>query len=418
MTSAYCYTSTTSVFPGETIDFHASANPAGDLQLEIIRLGITDTSVYKALVHVGEWPIPSDAYANGCAWPAALESFAIPLTWRSGVYLVRFSDASGVLANTFFVVKGTQPTPAKILYALEVTTASAYNCWGGKSLYDDIPQGSRRSYKLSFDRPWTSRPPWFPLGSDSCDGSDGEVWLKGFYHPTFIQWLESKGFSVDFCTSIDLHGSPLLVNAYQLVLSVGHDEYWSKEMRDNLELFVANGGNAAFFSGNVCWWQIRLENNCRTVVCYKDPVCPDDVTDPEPDPILKTVYWYENPVLRPENRMTGVSSRDGAYSGNVPKVDYVVRAPHHWVFSGTDLADGAGFGKEATIIGYETDAANPADGTLPNFLTLADAVLLDEDGWSPLGPGNPNCGCGVTMGIFRVHAKLTSTDSHRLGAMV
>ena len=34
------------------------------------------------------------------------------------------------------------------------------------------------------------------------------------------------------------------------MLSVGHDEYWSWEMRDAVEGFVAAGGNVAFFSGN------------------------------------------------------------------------------------------------------------------------------------------------------------------------
>lgn len=45
------------------------------------------------------------------------------------------------------------------------------------------------------------------------------------------------------------------------MLSVGHDEYWSAAMRDNLEKYIADGGNVAFFSGNTCCWQVRSEDN-------------------------------------------------------------------------------------------------------------------------------------------------------------
>ena len=48
-----------------------------------------------------------------------------------------------------------------------------------------------------------------------------------------------------------------LLERYRLLVSVGHDEYWSKEMRDNVENFAASGGHVVFLSGNVCWFQVR-----------------------------------------------------------------------------------------------------------------------------------------------------------------
>ena len=41
-------------------------------------------------------------------------------------------------------------------------------------------------------------------------------------------------------------------------LRLGSD--WSGGMRDTLEAFTASGGNAAFFSGNTCCWQVRPED--------------------------------------------------------------------------------------------------------------------------------------------------------------
>ena len=36
-----------------------------------------------------------------------------------------------------------------------------------------------------------------------------------------------------------------------------------------MDNFVAAGGNAAFFIGDAAFWQVRLQNNGRDMVCYK-----------------------------------------------------------------------------------------------------------------------------------------------------
>jgi hypothetical protein len=206
---------------------------------------------------------------------------------------------------------------------------------------------------------------------------------------------------VEYCTSIDLHAFPDLLDNYRLLVSVGHDEYWSKEMRDNVEGFVSNGGNVAFFSGNVCWWQVRFEGNNRTMVCYKNAAA-----DPLVDSSRRTTKWREAPVDRPENLMTGVSFANGALwvnpdSGPRPAVGYRVRRSQHWVFDGTDLNDDDEFGAEDLIIGYETDAAlflemngvtqvTGVDGTPLNFVILATADLTNwavggKAGWATMG---------------------------------
>ena len=40
-------------------------------------------------------------------------------------------------------------------------------------------------------------------------------------------------------------------------------------MRDALDAHVAGGGNAAIFSGNTCFWQIRFEDDGRAMTCFK-----------------------------------------------------------------------------------------------------------------------------------------------------
>jgi hypothetical protein len=90
-------------------------------------------------------------------------------------------------------------------------------------------------------------------------------------------WAEQNGYPLEFAANDDLEFRPEMLASYKLVLSVGHDEYWSTPMRDNLEAWIAKGGNVAFFSGNTCCWQVRSEAEGRAFTCFKqnyhlDPV--------------------------------------------------------------------------------------------------------------------------------------------------
>lgn len=75
--------------------------------------------------------------------------------------------------------------------------------------------------------------------------------------------------TLEFAANDDLEFRPEMLTSYKLVLSVGHDEYWSTPMRDNLEAWIGKGGNVAFFSGNTCCWQVRAEDNGRAFTCCR-----------------------------------------------------------------------------------------------------------------------------------------------------
>src|SRR5262249_51011948 len=201
-----------------------------------------------------------------------------------------------------------------------------------------------------------------PFGVDVPDAYDCSSPRQTFAHwdVSFISWLESNGYSADYCTDLDIHENPqnFLAN-YGLLLSVGHDEYWSADMRTNVDAFIQNGGNVAFFSGNTCWWRIHLEDN--NTAFGRDDNWPDD---------------------NRETRLTGASYRHagGWWGGRRdPVVGYTVQHASHWVFAGTGLQDGKSFGdgNEAALLGYECDGALLSDQTDPNrFVTpsLADGT--------------------------------------------
>src|SRR5262249_20251312 len=146
-----------------------------------------------------------------------------------------------------------------------------------------------------------------------------------------------------------------------LFISIGHDEYWSAEMRDHLESFIASGGNACFFGANTCWWQVRFERRDGSgsvlqaadptkMVCYKLAGAPVGGSyegywrDPEygVDPARTTTHWHVPMVNRPENRLTGVSFRNGAMFTSTeddpdpakrePDPEYKTEYATHWVF--------------------------------------------------------------------------------------
>jgi hypothetical protein len=225
-----------------------------------------------------------------------------------------------------------------------------------------------------------------------------------FWHwdARFISWLERRGFAVDYCTDLDVHenlGNCLA--AYRLLLSVGHDEYWSAAMRRHVAEFVENGGNVAFLSGNTCWWRVHLVEGNTAFVCDKTKHNGDD---------QKRDLWFR---VDPENRLTGVSHRNGGgqWWGKREALGYTVQHANHWVFEGTGLRDGDTFGADQALVGYECDGASIADrpdergfpvprhddGTPDNFIILGAARLGPE--WAQDPEDFPG-GRAATMGIY------------------
>ncbi len=390
------YANRASVAPGDTLGFCVRSDAAhSSFSLEIFRRGTSDQLV-TTLSGTAFVPGAQDDVSlasSGCGWPVAAQAVIAP-QWKSGYYVAKLSSQSASAWVPFVVRRGPNAPKAKIVAKLSDTTSQAYNAWGARSLYSTpfVP-------KVSFDRPYA-----------------GDLTLYEQYQLPFIRWAEAKGYAIDYCSSLDLHTDPNFLADYRLLLSLGHDEYWTLEMRDQIEAFLASGGNVCFLSANTCYWQARFDfsNGGRVMVCYKETEA-GPVPDPErSDPHRVTVRWYEAPVNRPENSLTGVSYRNGAGWWNDPIVPaqryrgYTVTNAAHWIYAGSGLSNGdtfgAGSGVDDTILGYETDATliaagsdppavDGSDGTPRNFIVLATADLTD---WGPGGQAGY-----ATLGIYQ-----------------
>ena len=373
------YSGKVSYAAGDELTFHISTT-APTFSLEITRLGATNVAVVKTNNIPGaEHPIPENASSHGCNWPVTFR-FQLPDDWRTGYYEVRLraEDRGGAYTHKgtrtaegdfFFIVRPSKSAVrSKILLQLASNTYNAYNNWGGLSLYSFNARARVQGHRVSFLRPPASQ-------------------FSNWERP-FIQWAERNGYALDYAANLDLEEHPELLQHYKLVLSVGHDEYWSASMRDNLERFIGNGGNVAFFSGNSVCWQVRPEDKGTALVSWKqwynlDPIFPSG------DHALLSTLWSHHLVKRPENQLTGVGFLWGGYHKSHGqfmdgKGAYTVHRPDHWLFEGTGLKRSEDFGGKDTIVGYECDGCEMTirdglpyptghDGTPTNFVILATA---------------------------------------------
>jgi hypothetical protein len=407
-----------SVVAGESVAMHA-AGPDGEAELEIARVGAEREIVFSTKLRLVAHELPENASAHGCGWPAACV-VDVPATWRSGYYEVALRTNAGAWHETlgFFVVRAPVTEPGRPLLVLSTNTWNAYNDFGGPNLYGGgflNPVGGTR---VSFERPLARgllRKPEGP-GSrvavvDAPDvvmrahvdyilGHQFSEWVGSAGWPNwelpFVRWAEAAGYGLDYATNADLERVPDLLEGRRLYLSIGHDEYWSWGMRDALERFTAGGGNAAFFSGNTSYWQVRLEDDGRTMACYKQRFA-EDPAFVSGDRRRTTTIWSDRIVGRPENRMTGVSFVRGGYARIGRNVasgagGYVVYRPAHWIFDGTGVGYGDLVGARPVVVGYECDGCDltmrdglpyptGADGTPAELeiLALSPATPFDRD---------------------------------------
>jgi hypothetical protein len=391
------YPSTPSVFPGETLFFHVSTD-APQIRIELYRQGAT-----LALQGSSPWlrGRRSPDLAPWEDWSKAFQAHAFPIPegFPPGVYIAMFiegdehgnelaapridrSRADGRDGKALFVLRNPAPgSGARILYKLPFFTYCAYNATGNPG--GGLHTGPRR--KVTFHRPGngTGGTPW---GADIVDVYDRSSPRQTFAHwdEKLIRWLEASGQAVDYATDLDVHANDGdFLAAYRLLLSVGHDEYWSAPMRANVESFIARGGNVAFFSGNVCWWRVTVEDGETAISVDKEV---------HPGHEVAFDHWYR---ILPENTLTGVSYRNAGGQWNGPRPSgggYTVRHRASWVFAGTGLADGAVFGEPLAVVGYACDGAafilgrnglprpTGEDGTPVDFVIVATASVAGWEG--------------------------------------
>ncbi len=366
-----------------------------------------------------------DAAIKGCNWKPA---FSVDTAgWKPGVYVVSVTtqedNGKTAAGEHFFVVQSRHPgSMSKICLVLSTCTFTAYNDWGGANHYRSIREGIATDVlepRLSLQRPWgrgfvvvpkeapdviestTPGPFWHPeypevLWPLANHYSRHYVEGYGTYAHRFIAWAEKNGYPLEVATQHDLHQRPGMFKNYKTLLFVGHDEYWSWEMRDTVDAFVNAGGSAARFGGNI-WCQVRLEDGGNTQVCYKDITKDPLAATPQKN---RTAIGWDSPIVnRPAAQTFGIHAMGySRYGATTPRSSggFTVYRPWHWVFDKTDLYYGDDFGiAPINVFGFEVDGLDyvieeglphPTGSDHPpdnvQILAMALAVGGEPDRWN------------------------------------
>ncbi len=191
----------------------------------------------------------------------------VPTSWVSGIYVAKLhGKTSGKESYITFTVRDSRR--ADLIFQQSVTTYHAYNGWpgagpyGGQSLYGGPyytlgPANSSIPAKVSLNRPYSrSSDDGPPYGVGAGDLFRNVAPAAMEY--CMLRWLEHEGYDVTYITDIDTHEDVGRVLRGKAYLSVGHDEYWSTQMRANVVQARDAGVSLGFFGGNYAYWPTQF----------------------------------------------------------------------------------------------------------------------------------------------------------------
>lgn len=350
------YASHLSVRVGGNIKLHVSAEPADDYKIDIYRMGYYGGAGGRLVrtidgLHGTPQPTPAeeDHSAINCQWEEAV-SLDIPEDWVSGVYLCKLStkNTDGE-AYIIFVVRDDRQ--ADLLFQCSDYTWISYNRWPKwRSLYD-TPRGpwgagSPDAYNAGFSRPYGIFYNLLPANWEAQTNGSGEFLL--WEHPLAF-WLEKEGYDVTYISNQDTHeDGPGLLRG-KVFLSVGHDEYWTQELFDNVKRARDAGVNLAFLCGNSVSGRIELRSDRRG-------------------------RPYRS--MRLINRALDEVELMGSRSYGVGLGDWTCTNPKHWVFEGTNMQEGESISQ---LVGWEFHGP-PVSDHHKDFEILAQGPVSRSNG--------------------------------------
>lgn len=360
MHDVYGHVDRHSIMPGEAFNLMLSTGmdlKSVDGHVEIFRIGYYGNNDRKLVWRSPSITVPhqdtrDSAASVGTSWKPIVKNISTD-QWRTGFYDVDFVAIKGLrYPHVAFVVVQDPSFSGDVLVKLATNTYQAYNQWGGHSLYKSKFMGKgQRGYMVSFDRP-------VPNG----EFNDFYTWEHSLIH-----WLEKlaaeQNFSVHYATNWDVSTHPELTRNYALLISSGHDEYWTREEFENTyQRIFKLGKNTIFFGANTAYWQVRYADvnqssdsvgRGRQMICYKS--IDDPIRYRDKDHWLSNVTaMFRDQARTPETMLMGVAYQSFAHG---PSQDYYVKDTGLPFFRGTGYIIGERVNR---IIGHEWDNRDPA----------------------------------------------------------
>lgn len=328
--------------------------------------------------------VETDLYDCG-NW-AVSASWNVPSTAVSGVYIARLHrfDTEGE-SHITFIVRDDSST-SDVVFQTADPTWQAYNTYGGAYFYGGGSHG--RAFKVSYNRPVLTR-----------EGIGGRDFYFANEYP-MVRFLERNGYDVSYIAGVDSDRRGNLLTNHDTFLSVGHDEYWSKAQRANVEAARDAGVNLMFLAGNEVYWKTRYEPSLdasktpyRTLTSYKETWANQKI-----DPSEEWTGTFRDPRYaptsagagRPENRLTGT-----AYLANFSDLRVTVTQAEGRLrlWRNTSLAAMSGSSQQLAphTVGYESnedvDNGHRPPGLVRLSTTKGDVPEILQDFGNTVAPG-------------------------------
>jgi len=373
------YTDKESYAPGERVRLHLSAEnfAAPDFPISAQwQLREPVNNVVRASGPVRVVASYPRLVAGDQQWPVAAE-IQIPNNLPSGVYYIVFNRGSW--ARIWLIVRESAARRADFLVVIPTFTVAAYNAFGGKSTYVyNSPTGPATSVSLARPNFEAMQGNWYPNLND------------------FTKWLSSQ-YDCSYASETELHEDPNLLTGRKCVIFVGHNEYYTWQIRRNLEAYLARGGNMASFGGNTCWWLIEYDKDSRSITVEKQ-------TEAQKN------KWYWHRLGYSAKAQFGCGFENGAFNYKKrPSLAATVYNTQHWLYDGSGVLPNQTFGPSLGrrnnkgvplgLASYEVDGIdvewtrNPSggftpvakidNGTSPRFKVLAFSDLTGVDWEKP-----------------------------------
>lgn len=357
------YVNTTSAHAGQTLDIMVSTNPPAPFDVKIYRMGYYGGSggrlVFSSDTVEGQTqpdPDVGEMRLRDCRWSPSV-SVAIPDEWISGVYVGKLTEhRDGLQSYVIFILRDNRQ--ADFMFQCSDTTWNAYNRWPDRyALYDD----GKNEWHLgpntatSFNRPYGK---YCQVVDTPLSIGSGEFMLWEF---PMVHWMEQQGYDVTYVSNLDTHHDGPGLKRVRGFLSVGHDEYWTLEMYQNVMGAIQGGMSAGFFSGDTCWGMIELlgadSPGSKRHITRVDHFGPTDEALVRNYPAVG-----EFPHQGPDQALM-IGGRDVyPVSGGAA---WICSAENHWIFDGTGMKNGDAI---PGLVGFEWHGA-PAN--IPGLRVVA-----------------------------------------------
>jgi|GEM_PF-1299971 len=323
------YTDKPFYYRGETISFLLRSD-AEQNNLSIRRMSGPNEFQELYTVPFGrmEQSTPPNASETGCEW---IPSFTVPVgdDFMPGYYQALLTEEKSQNKFEIYFIIG-EKKPASIVIVAPVSTWTAYNPWGGKSLYQNKFE-NKTVHFVSTQRPNTA----FELNHD--------IQVEA----NIFNWFSATYLSVSVIPDYMLEEAGMLDTCQLLVLSY-HCEYISKPMHLAVRLALDRGVSLISLGANQLYWVVRWNASHTIMECRKD------LTNFEHS-LSYGGMWKHH--FRPQQKYLG-----GHYNplGMHTFAPYRITAKkEHWILAGLDVQPGDLFGMAGIdgkpICGTETD---------------------------------------------------------------